>query len=293
VSLSWNGRIVADPVLVRIHGYKVAGGFGLRLGVEFAVPAWDAATFGDMPTVIFFPASVQVGDSEPYAIGRAFCENPKPFMVTASGSSPNAALFELVLSPAAMERLERTRNGRGMQVKMTLQAEARRTEETRVLTDEVSKTFNQSDWLAVLEQAGYGRTMLFEVPIPEDERGTEHWSRLLERARREFLLGHYSTSVGTCRLVLEALTSELKQDTATQSASDVKKRRDRTLEQRELVLRQAAMDYASPSHHTDCGHPDDLYDRRESQMVLGVTANLVASALAGDSDRRRALASSS
>jgi len=154
----------------------------------------------------------------------------------------------------------------------------------------VSRTFSQSDWLIALEQAGFGRTMLFEVPIPEGEQGDEHWSRLLERARREFLEGRYSTSVGTCRLVLEALTSELKQDVAVQGASDLKKKRERTVEQRELVLRQAAMDYSSPSHHMDGGHPDDLYDRRAAQMLLGIVSSLVTSGLARAVDAQRAVA---
>ena len=290
MSLYWNSRIIADPVLARVHGYKVAGGYGIRLGLEFAVPAWDESKVGPTPAVFFYPCAVQVGDSEPYALGRAFSENPQPFLVTEHGSNPNGVLFDLVLSPAAMERLERTRAGQGMQVKVKLQAEARRPGETRVVSDEVSRTFSQSDWLIALEQAGFGRTMLFEVPIPEGRQGDEHWSRLLERARREFLEGHYSTSVGTCRLVLEALTSELKQDVAVQGASDLKKKRERTVEQRELVLRQAAMDYSSPSHHMDGGHPDDLYDRRSAQMLLGIVSSLVTSGLARAVDAQRAVA---
>jgi hypothetical protein len=294
VSLTLNGgRIIANPSLSRVHGFKVAGGYGLRLGLEFVVPAWQVERWGSMPTVIFFPATVQVGDSEPFALGHAFAENPQPFTVTEHGSGPTGVLFDLILSPAAVERLERTRDGRGMHFKVKLQAEARRPDGTLVIWEELSKTFSQSDWLLALEHAGYGRTMLFEVPIPESAQGNGHWSRLLERARREYIEGRYSTSVGTCRLVLESLTTDLKQDVAIQEATDLKKKRDRTVEQRELALRKAAMDYANAAHHVDSGHPDDLYDRREAQMLLGVTANLVATSLTRQADIQRAAANSS
>ncbi len=288
MSLCWNNRIIADVSLARIHGFKVAGGFGFRLGLEFSVPAWDEKTTGPMPTVLFYPAAVQVGESEPYAIARAFSENPQPFRVTAFGSGPSGVLFDIVLSPAAMEHLERTRVGRGMTVKMRLQVEARRDGEVQVISDDVSKSFNQSDWLVALEQAGFGKTMLFEVPIPEGVVGDEHWSRLLERARLEFLRGQYSAAVSSCRLVLEALTDNLQQTAALQDANDLKKKRERTLAQREFVLRQAAMDYSSASHHVDSGLPDDIYDRRGAQMLMGITASLAASALAREQDVKRA-----
>lgn len=56
MSLCWNNRIIADVSLARIHGFKVAGGFGFRLGLVFSVPAWDEKTAGPMPTVLFYPA---------------------------------------------------------------------------------------------------------------------------------------------------------------------------------------------------------------------------------------------
>ena len=288
MSLCWNSRIIAEPSLARIHGFKVAGGFGFRLGLEFGVPAWDVSKVGPMPTVLFYPAAVQVGETEPYALGRAFSETAQPFRVTEFGSAPNGVLFDIVLSPAAMEHLERTRVGRGMTVKMRLQVEARRDGEVQVISDDVSKSFNQSDWLAALEQAGFGRTMLFEVPIPEGVVGDEHWYRLLERARLEFLRGQYSAAVSSCRLVLESLTDNLAQTAALQDANDLKKKRDRTLVQRELVLRHAAMEFSNPSHHVDSGLPDDIYDRRNAQMLMGITASLVASTLARVEDVKRA-----
>lgn len=291
MSLSWNSRIIAEPSLARVHGFKVAGAYGLRLGLEFNVPAWDESRDGSVPTVLFFPASVQVGESDPYAVGHAFAENPQPFTVTKFGSAPNTVLFDVVLSPAAMEHLERSRVGRGMTLKARLLVEARRASEVRVLSCDVSKSFNQSDWLAALEQAGFGKTMLFEVPIPKGVVGDEHWSRLLERARLEFLRGQYSAAVSSCRLVLESLTDNLAQTAALQDANDLKKKRDRTLAQRELVLRHAAMEYSNPSHHVDSGLPEDIYDRRSAQMLMGITASLVASALARVEGVKRAAGS--
>lgn len=281
MSLTWNSRIIANAHLTRVHGFKVAGGYGLRLGVDFTVPNWEVEKDGPIPAVFFASSVVEVGDSQPLAIGRAFPETPQPFRVSKHSSGPTGALFDVILTPAAMERVERQRAGRDLRVTVKLQAEARKPEETLVVAYDASKTFTQSDWLVALEQAGFGRSMLFEVPIPEGAEGDEDWTRTLERARHDFFLGRYPSAVTACRMVLESLTQGLKQEAQLKVARDLHKK-DRQLlsvDQRELILRQAAMDYSSLSVHMGCGHPDDLFDRGAAQMLLSITSSLVSSAL--------------
>lgn len=290
MSLCWNSRIIADVRLSRVHGMRVTGGFGLRLGMDFSAPGWPADEVP--PQMQLMPSAVYVGDSAPMLLGRAFPETPRPVLITGYGSGTVGALFEVVLSGGALEAVERIRNGRDLRIGVKLQAQAHRGAEVLVVEEDASKTFGQSEWLNALEQSGFSKTLLFEIQVPDGPEGSEPWARMLERARSEFFEGRFSSCVGSCRLVLESLTASLGQEPAMKTARELQKK-DRTVEQRELMLRQAAMDYSSPSHHMDSGHPDDLYDRKSAQLLLGITAGLVRSALARLDGARRRIASES
>lgn len=291
MSLSWNGRIIADVKLSRLSGFRVLGAFGLRLSVEFAATTWREDE-GAPPVALMLAARLQFGASQPVLLGLASPENPMPFNVTNHGSSATGMGYDITLSPAAMEALEARRNGAGVELKLRVQAEVRRDGDIRILEDDVGATFTQSDWLSVLESSGYGRSLLFEVPLPTSPSANEPWAKLLENARIHFLRGHYPTAVSVCRQVLESLSHELGQETQLRDSVDIHKKAKRglTLDQRELVLRQAAMDYSSPSHHVDSGLPDDLYDRRNAQMLLGITASLLAAGLSRTADAEHATA---
>lgn len=286
-NISWYGQVMADVRLSRIAGQKVAGGFGLRLGLEFNVVSWTAN--GCPPRVLLLPAVVLLAGSEPLILGRAFPEVPQPVVVNQYSSSRTGVQFDIVLSPAAMEVLERVRNGAGVTLQLKLQAELRRDAEVLVDAADLSATFSVSDWLVALEQCGYGRSILFEVPVPSHFEEEVPWAKVLESARANLYKGHYAQCVAECRLVLESLTKELGQEDTFKTAK-AQQKTDRTklsVDQRELVLRQAAVDYASLAHHVDAGVPAEVYDRRSAQMLLAIVAALVASALARHVDSER------
>ena len=126
---------------------------------------------------------------------------------------------------------------------------------------------------------GYGRTLLFEVPIPAEPAGLGSAIELLETARGLLATGHYSEVVAKCRMVLERLTQELDDDLALKAAR-VAQGRDRTAQQRELLIRQAAIDFAHLAHHPTGISLDEAFDRNAAQMMLGMTAALVSSSMA-------------
>ena len=103
---------------------------------------------------------------------------------------------------------------------------------------------------------------------------------LLEAARQLFVRGHYADAVARCRMVIEGLTASLGQEPQLRAALNASKQMW-TREQRELFMRQAAMDFASLAHHPTGTPLDELFDRNAAQMMLGTTAALVSSALAG------------
>lgn len=70
---------------------------------------------------------------------------------------------------------------------------------------------NQGGWVGVLEQMGYRRTLLIEVPVPSDGRpaGLVQAVELLGKAQEHILHGRDRDTVAACRVVLEAIAAAL------------------------------------------------------------------------------------
>lgn len=283
MGISWNNRTIADARLTRIYGGRMAGGYVLRLGVDFDVLNWDEAA--PPPIVIVAPARVCVQGQTGMVLGWAYPEVLKPFTVS-QYASKLGVLFDLPLTQQAMEALERHRSGLNVSLSVKLQAEVRCGVEVQPGWADLTCTFNLSQWLEVLDQAGYGRTLLFEVPIPTEPAGLGSAIEHLEVARRFLVSGHHSEVVAKCRMVLERLTQELNEEQAFKAARD-SHRTDRTAPQRELLMRQAALDFSHLAHHPTGTSLHDSFDRNAAQMMLGVTAALVSSAMARNAASRR------
>jgi hypothetical protein len=276
VAIVLNSRIVANTRLAGLHGGRLAGGYALRLSVEFDVLNWDEA---DPPQVMMAPARVNLQGQTGFPLGFAFPENIHPFNVT-KYSSKGACLFDLFLSQQGLEAVERHRNGQGISMTVTLHAQIRRAGEVHAVHDEVRCELNVGQWIQALEQAAYGRSLLFEVPIPVEDQELGVALEALDSARRLLSQGHYGDAVAKCRIVIEEVTSKLGQDAALAAALQTTPKHTRTLEQREFVMRQAAMDFASLAHHSTGVFLNELFDRNSAQLVLATTAALVSSALA-------------
>lgn len=277
MGIDWNNRVIADTRLASVHGARMAGGYLLHLGVEFDVLHWDQP--GSTPQVLLSSARVYLQGQSGLALGHAIPQSIRPFTVTQYYGRRQAVQFELTLSQQAMETVERHRNGADIALLVKLQAEVRRGEEVAVSYADVQNTFSVPQWLLALDQAGFGRSLLFEVPIPAESEALGSSLEMLEAARHLLTQGHYADVVAKCRMVIEAVTTELGQSNALMTALQLSKQ-NRALEQRELVMRQAAMDFASLAHHPTGVSLTELFDRNAAQMMLGTTAALVSSAMA-------------
>ena len=275
VGISWNHRTIADARLAGVRGGRLAGGYVLRLVVEFDVLNWNEP--GPSPLVIMAPARVWLQGQAGLSLGLAQPETVQPFTVS-QYASKRAVLFDLPLTQQAMETVERHRNGQGIALAVKLQAEVRYGAEVQIAWEDLTGNFNISQWVEALDQAGFGRTLLFEVPIPIESSGVGSVMELLEAARRHLASGHYPDVVAKCRMVLEGITQELGEGPALKTACDAIKR-GRTALQREMAMRQAAIDYAHLAHHPTGLSPDEVFDRNAAQMMLGITAALVSSSM--------------
>ena len=132
----------------------------------------------------------------------------------------------------------------------------------------------------------YQKFLLFEIPIPPENASNElkQAVRYLTQAKEYLLKGYYDKTVGECRLVLESVTKELKEEPDFQTAinSYCHARKEMTKDQRFLFLREAARHVCHPPHHVS----DELdevsptrYDRADEICVLGITGAVLARSL--------------
>ena len=127
------------------------------------------------------------------ALGLAHPESLQPFTVSQYARKGHV-LHDLPLSRQGLEALERHRNGLGVSLAVNLQAEVRRGADVQRAWADLTCTSNVSQWVEALDQAGYRRTLLFEVPIPAEPAGLGSAIELLETARHLLVSGHYPKS---------------------------------------------------------------------------------------------------
>jgi hypothetical protein len=268
-------RILADVEFKGLHGRAVVGAYGACFSIGLHVKDWDTER---APQVLLVHAPVLLQSG--LLVGLAVPETAVPISLGSNGYS-TALLFDLIITGGALEIIERHRAGGDIVLILKLRSVITRDGDRVQGQDDVICRISQSDWLRFLRECGYGRSMLFEIPLSTDNtKALPSAQKDLARARQYLLQGHYQEVIGTCRRVLEAITEELGQQDELHSAKKlfVEKRESLTICQRELLLRQAAINYAHLAHHAD-GRPDASFDRSDATMILGITASLVTAAL--------------
>lgn len=269
-----NRYTIADTRYSGISGEPAADGYRFKISVTYTTQAWR----GELPAPIVRLSTASVtactGAVETH-VGYAHPESTIPFSVSQHGTTIGH-LHVVTLHPDAMEAVERIRGGQGITLRLKLIGEVWQEHTATPIHESVDCRISQSDWLTALEQSGFGRTLLFEVPVPyADDANAPSSARHLQQAQRLFVRGHYDEAVATCRKALEAEMGAMSDQVAAMKSFKGGKEKDLDLGQRELVIRQAVMNYLHPAHH----HGDDevaiRYDRSSAAMALGLTASLL------------------
>jgi hypothetical protein len=115
---------------------------------------------------------------------------------------------------------------------------------------------NQGVWVSILEQMGYQKTLLIEVPVPDASQQPElaEAVALLGQAQGHMQRGHDRDAVGTLRDVLEQLTLALGDDDNLDPEMTrvlFSNSRSMTKAERLRVLRRALKLVTHPARHRD------------------------------------------
>lgn len=185
------------------------------------------------------------------------------------------------LSRQQIEALEELRMGGDLALRVDLRSVPLATAETFPQQVQFVHEISQSDWIRVLDQLGYQKSLLLEVPMadpsefPEMARALEH----LSEAQAAIVRGGagYREAVGLCRDTLEslreALSDSLAEDAAWQKRSREMEEMDKA--ERLLLVRRALWRLTSGARH-----PPFQWDRGEALAVLAMVAAVVRLAAA-------------
>lgn len=120
-------------------------------------------------------------------------------------------------------------------------------------------TVPRSEWLKRLEESGYKKTLLLEIPVPEvpANEALSPAARHLEMAQKHLLSGHYRDCVGACRDVVSAIdfiefSADKDRDLRSVTEGIQRKASDlRSKDERIYLLRHSFKQIAHAARHDD------------------------------------------
>jgi len=191
-----------------------------------------------------------------------------------------AIQFEAVIDLRRIDAIEAVRNGGDLDLRLTLRGIVSRSDERHLVHEEQPYHVNQGIWVRTLEQMGYGRTLLLEVPIPEAESAPSLSESVmhLEKAQQAMHRGDWREAIACCRDVLEALAArpgfaEPASSEEQQTPSDRKKL---PKDARFHAVWRALKQVTDLAKHADETALTTEWERRDARAVFAAVAGLVA-----------------
>lgn len=274
---SCSGRSVGEPTGATVSGTPMAGGAQVHIDVEFHLVEWPWKENGPI-SLVPQPSEVKARCArDELNLGFAL-PNPAQVIVPPRHSSTSSVRFTLSLSTAALVALETARDGRSIELVMTLVAHPFAVGQNpgdapgiHIVPVGQQYPFQfqvpKEQWLAVLKTVGYCDTLLTELRLPPatSDAGT-HLARAVA-ARNE---GRYSDAIAACRVAVERLDGAPKEGSGDVERIVKAKRADLSERDRFILLRTASQIFASPVHHGATHH-----QREDAELAIAMAAALL------------------
>ncbi|OQX69579.1 MAG: hypothetical protein B6A08_04470 [Sorangiineae bacterium NIC37A_2] len=286
--MSWQvgQRIVADATGATVRGSRIAGGAQLHIDVAFRLVEWPWKENGPI-SLVPQPSEVKARFArDELNLGFAL-PNPAQVIVPPRHSSTSSVRFTLSLSTAALVALETARDGRSIELVMTLVAHPFAVGQNpgdapgiHIVPVGQQYPFQfqvpKEQWLAVLKSVGYCDSILTELRLPAQgpESTTVGRQRVVNavNARND---GRYRNTVQECRIALDALKTAGFGGRAPDEVAQFLQTNARNLSQAERfsALQIAMQLFLSPAHHD--GVPDEEFSREDADLAIAMTAALL------------------
>lgn len=277
--INHNGMTIYELTTSKLTGREALGSFGFVLSMNFQQSRTD-----DVIHIQRLWCSVALNSGLEMILPRVECSEG-PFSASVGYQNDQRLFFEFVLTGQQLESIEARRGEGDLVLKIGLCASTRTAGEQTVqtLSDE-SLTVPREDWLKALENSGYRKTLLFELPVAHMD---DHADTLVQRAQYLIDTGLYKEAVMQCRHIIEHV-EELRGDkqaskSANKESQDRAKRMDMSVEARMLSMREHVKNICQLG-----GHGHEQFTRSQARAVLAMTMALLSEPTVGMSPTKRA-----
>lgn len=255
---------------VRVAGMNGSSGIGffrLMVHLEFIFTSG-----GDEATLFPLTGRLAVGNRD---VGHLFSPAAELTKAT-SRDYPDTKVLYIDLDRSRIEALEAIRNGGALSLDVHVAGQVISKQHGLCSLRDASDSYqlNQSGWIDILRQMGYGETMLIEVPVTD---GIGKTTEYLAAAQKAIGLGHYREAVGACRDVLEALSMGVGDSDERDSDFTALFANTRTKDKqaRLRVLRKALKILTHPARHVDEVTVPFDWNREDAVSAIAATAALL------------------
>ena len=228
-------------------------------------------------------SGLEVAPVDVYMAGRWLgTADPQPgqnVLAQRTYASTEHMALRLFLEPLRVRAIEELRNGGGLTLRLRCSYRLRVGGVEAVLSNEEELSIPQGVWVPLLEQMGYQRTLLLEIPVPDADHRPElaNAVELLSRSQRLIAEGQYTEAVGMCRDVLEEVTRALKDENGPDVpvAGLFEQTRQMNKADRLRLLRRAAKVLTHLARHRDEVAAAIEWSRIDASSIVTITAALL------------------
>ena len=265
--IAHHGTSVYELTRSQLTGRSAIGSFGFVLGMQFQQRQIDAEIHVER-----LWCSLALNSGLEMILPRVECSEGQ-FSAPVNYQNDKRLFFEFVLTGQQLEAIEARRGEGDLVLNVGLRASTRTDQSVSVqtLSDE-PLTIPREDWLKALENSGYRKTLLFEVPVNHMD---DHADVLFKKAQYMIDTGFYKEAVIQCRHIIEHVEAErgdLKESKNANNASKTRNTREiMTINERMLSMREHVKNICQLGAH---GHEE--FTCSQARAVLAMTMALLS-----------------
>jgi|GEM_PF-2378627 len=267
-----------------ISGQKGLGIYRFILNIKFL---WDELTPETAITLDRMAVNLYARDKSggTHYLGRLEHQSHNfPKIINSKSYNSENVQFEMELTSSRIEAIEELRQGKNINLEISLEGIAFKqgVDEPRRAHVSIRHCIKQSEWLEVIEQMKYQKTMVIEIPLFEESAipGAKDINEHLMAAKNHMLHGNYREAVGSCRDVLEKLGDSLGDDKTTlideMSAKEYFNKSDKMNKNERLrLVRRSVRFFSQPSRHVDEVSSKYNWNYIDARAMISFTSAIV------------------
>lgn len=265
ISVRHNGNYLIELDQLQINGRKALGGYAFTFTLK-----GKRAPVEPSVTILNLSLSLSTANQE-----RPIASSiPSSTQLIQCGQYPNSEQlsFEVIFTKEQINSLEEYRQEKDLQLSFGLIAITLSNGQVWPSFDINEVTIPRESWLSALRDAGFRKTILFEVPLPDMDKELES---LVSKAQEFIEIGYYKDAVMQCRHIVEQI-EKIRDDKALSIEANKKsqnrqEREDMTAIERMLSVREQLKSICHLG-----AHGREFFTRSQARAVLGMTLALLA-----------------